>query len=510
MNVLILGSGGREHALSWKISQSRLLEKLYIAPGNAGTRMQGTNVALQVNDFEAIGNFCLEKEIDLVVVGPEEPLVKGIKDYFAGKGPGKAKVMPSPCEEGAVSGIVSEPANDKPAKDLKGITVIGPDSVGALLEGSKAFAKQFMKKYGIPTARYLPVTRKTISEGYGFLDTLKPPYVLKADGLAAGKGVLIIDDRNEAEKELKSMLDGKFGDASCKVVIEEFLSGIELSVFVLTDGKNYVMLPEAKDYKRIGEGDTGPNTGGMGSVSPVPFAGKEFMKKVETLIIKPTIKGLQSEKIDYRGFIFFGLINVGGNPYVIEYNVRLGDPETEAIIPRIRTDLLELMKATEKQELNKYSIDIDPRVVASVMLVSGGYPGSYKKGLEISGLEKAAGNGLSPANNSGSIQKSLFDENDLTGNAVSAAETAKGGNDEKTEKAGSAGGVPGGAGTESIIFHAGTKAGKGKVVTNGGRVLAVSSLAATMGEALENCYKTAGLISFDNVYYRKDIGKDLS
>ncbi len=510
MNVLILGSGGREHALSWKISQSRLLEKLYIAPGNAGTRMQGTNVALQVNDFEAIGNFCLEKEIDLVVVGPEEPLVKGIKDYFAGKGSKKAKDMPSPCEEGAVSRIVSEPANDKAAKDLKGITVIGPDSVGALLEGSKAFAKQFMKKYGIPTARYLPVTRKTISEGYGFLDTLKPPYVLKADGLAAGKGVLIIDDHNEAEKELKSMLDGKFGDASCKVVIEEFLSGIELSVFVLTDGKNYVMLPEAKDYKRIGEGDTGPNTGGMGSVSPVPFAGKEFMKKVETRIIKPTIKGLQSEKIDYRGFIFFGLINVGGNPYVIEYNVRLGDPETEAIIPRIRTDLLELMKDTEKQELNKYSIDIDPRVVASVMLVSGGYPGSYKKGLEISGLEKAAGNGLSPANNSGSNQKSLIDENDLPGNAVSAAETAKGGNDEKTEKAGSARGVQGGEITESIIFHAGTKAGKGKVVTNGGRVLAVSSLASTMGEALESCYKTAGLISFDNVYYRKDIGKDLA
>lgn len=518
MNVLILGSGGREHALSWKISQSRLLEKLYIAPGNAGTRMQGTNVALQVNDFEAIGNFCLEKKIDLVVVGPEEPLVKGIKDYFAGKGSGKAKAMSSPCEKVAESRVVSEPVtdkpdngnltvnelyttgkgenkelpedknspagNEKPVKDLKGITVIGPDSVGALLEGSKAFAKQFMKKYGIPTARYLPVTRTTLGEGLGFMETLKPPYVLKADGLAAGKGVLIIDDRSEAEKELKSMLDGKFGNASCKVVIEEFLSGIELSVFVLTDGKNYVMLPEAKDYKRIGEGDTGPNTGGMGSVSPVPFAGKEFMKKVESRIIKPTIKGLQSEKIDYRGFIFFGLINVGGNPFVIEYNVRLGDPETEAIIPRIRTDLLELMKATEKQELNKYNIDIDPRVVASVMLVSGGYPGSYKKGLEISGLDKAAGNGLSSANNSGTNQRSLYNENDTAGNMSVKS-------------------------TETIVFHAGTKSGKGRVVTNGGRVLAVSSLAITMEEALNICYKTAGQISFDNVYYRKDIGKDL-
>ncbi|TVR74314.1 MAG: phosphoribosylamine--glycine ligase [Marinilabiliales bacterium] len=359
----------------------------------------------------------------------------------------------------------------KPAKSkenaknpLAGITVIGPDSVGALLEGSKAFAKQFMKKYGIPTARYLPVTKATISEGLGFMETLKPPYVLKADGLAAGKGVLIIDDRREAERELKEMLEGKFGDASAKVVIEEFLSGIELSVFVLTDGKNYLMLPEAKDYKRIGENDTGPNTGGMGSVSPVPFAGGGFMKKVEERIIKPTIGGLQKEGIDYRGFIFFGLINVEGNPFVIEYNVRLGDPETEAIIPRIKNDLLELLVATGKQELEQHRIDIDPRVVASVMLVSGGYPGNYEKGLKIRGLKMVA-----------------------------------------AEKGKSA--QPGSE--DTIVFHAGTRKDNGKVVTNGGRVLAVSALASTMEKALKKAYKTAAGISFDKVYYRRDLGKDL-
>ncbi len=425
MNVLILGSGGREHALAWKISQSKLLDKLFVAPGNAGTRLLARNVDIRVNDFAAIGNFCLENKIFMLVVGPEEPLVKGIKDYFSAD------------------------------RLLSGISVIGPDRVGALLEGSKAFAKQFMKKYGIPTARYLPVTKSTISEARGFLETLSPPYVLKADGLAAGKGVVILDDRDEAEKELKSMLDGKFGDASTKVVIEEFLSGIELSVFVMTDGKNYLLMPEAKDYKRIGENDTGPNTGGMGSVSPVAFAGKKFMNKVETSIIQPTIEGLQSENIDYRGFIFFGLINVNGNPFVIEYNARLGDPETEAIIPRIKNDLLEMLIAIEKQELKNHTIDIDPRAVASVMMVSGGYPGNYRTGLEISGLDKAA------------------------------------------ER------------RDAIIFHAGTKIKEGKVLTNGGRVLAVSALADTLEAALEQSYETAGLVSFDEMYYRRDLGRDL-
>ncbi|MFO7923524.1 MAG: phosphoribosylamine--glycine ligase [Bacteroidales bacterium] len=466
MNVLILGSGGREHALAWKISQSRLLDKLFIAPGNAGTQKHGKNVNLKVNDFEAIGTFCLEKNIDMVVVGPEEPLVKGIKDYFYGRDTSPVKKELSPCEESKadnVEPLTGEGSNNKKSagekssrsKKLSGISVIGPDSVGALLEGSKAFAKQFMKKYGIPTARYLPVTKETISEGYGFLDTLKPPYVLKADGLAAGKGVLIIDDQKEAESELKSMLEGKFGDASCRVVIEEHLSGRELSVFVLTDGKNYLLLPEAKDYKRIGENDTGPNTGGMGSVSPVPFADHEFMKKVELRIIKPTITGLQKEKIDYRGFIFFGLMNVKGDPYVIEYNVRLGDPETEAIMPRIKNDLLELMADMEKQMLKKHTIDIDPRTVASVMLVSGGYPGSYKKGIEIS----------------------------------------------EPGTAGSSG--------ENIIFHAGTTGQKGKVLTSGGRVMAVSSIAGTMEKALERCYRTAEVIEFEGKYFRRDIGRDI-
>jgi phosphoribosylamine---glycine ligase len=326
-----------------------------------------------------------------------------------------------------------------------------------------------MRKYGIPTARYLSVTKNTVNEGLGFLDTLSPPYVLKADGLAAGKGVLILEEREQADKELKSMLEGKFGDASCRVVIEEFLSGTELSVFVLSDGKNYLLLPEAKDYKRIGEDDTGPNTGGMGSVSPVPFADMEFMKKVVNRIIQPTIKGLQEEKIDYRGFIFFGLINVSGNPYVIEYNARLGDPESEAIIPRIKNDLLELLAATSRQQLKKHKIDVDPRAVASVMLVSGGYPGDYKKGLEISGLAKAAGH------------------------------------DGSEKEDGDAGGK-----TETIVFHAGTVERDGKVLTSGGRVLAVSTLAKTMEVALERSYATAGLISFDKMYFRKDLGMDLS
>jgi phosphoribosylamine---glycine ligase len=432
MNVMILGSGGREHALAWKISQSKRLKNLFVAPGNAGTKKVAHNIDIKINDFDAIGNFCLVNHVDMLIVGPEEPLVKGIKDYFQTTG------------------------------SLSKVSVIGPDRVGALLEGSKAFAKQFMKKYGIPTARYLPVTKETIGEGLGFLETLSPPFVLKADGLAAGKGVVIVDDQKEAEKELKSMLDGKFGDASCRVVIEEFLSGIELSVFVITDGKNWLLLPEAKDYKRIGENDTGPNTGGMGSVSPVPFAGKEFMKKVVTRIIQPTIKGLQDEKIDYRGFIFFGLINVEGNPFVIEYNVRLGDPETEAIMPRIKNDLLEIFSDIENQNLKKHSIEIDERVVTSIMLVSGGYPGDYKKGIEISGLDQSAGH------------------------------------DPKNPVAG-----------HSIVFHAGTKERKGGVVTNGGRVLAVSSPGENMEQALERCYHTAEIIKFEGMYYRKDIGKDL-
>ncbi len=547
MNVLILGSGGREHALAWKISQSRLLDKLFIAPGNAGTQALGQNVTLQVNDFEAIGNFCLENKIEMVVVGPEEPLVRGIKDYFTGagnlsvknggqggkegdradgkaggkaadqggkasskeevgdndktgdkgdhdgKGGGKGTaetVAMKGTEEmaGKISKKVKKTAKTKGNAHkgpLAGITVIGPGRCGALLEGSKSFAKQFMKKYGIPTARSLSVTRETINEGRGFMETLKPPWVLKADGLAAGKGVLIIDDQREAERELKSMLEGKFGDASTTVVIEEFLDGTELSAFVLTDGKNYLLLPEAKDYKRIGENDTGPNTGGMGSVSPVPFAGREFMKKVETRIIQPTINGLQGENIDYRGFIFLGLMNVGGNPYMIEYNVRMGDPEAEAIIPRIKNDLLELFLAVDKQELDKHKIDIDPRAVASVMLASGGYPGSYEKGLEIKGLERVAGESVKTG--------PACSDTDGTG-------STEAGDPDRKKVAGS---------TESIIFHAGTKPEKGKVITNGGRVLAVSSLADTMEEALKECYRTAGLISFDKMYYRRDIGKDI-
>jgi phosphoribosylamine---glycine ligase len=431
MNVLIIGSGGREHAMAWKISQSRLLGKLYVAPGNAGTAKLCGNAGLQVGDFGDVGNFCLENKIDMVVVGPEEPLVRGIKDYFT--------------EAGKTISALSE------------IMVIGPDRTGALLEGSKAYAKQFMKKYGIPTARYLSVTKASISEGFAFLETLSPPFVLKADGLAAGKGVVILNNRDEAERELQSMLDGKFGEASARVVIEEYLHGIELSVFVMTDGKNWLLLPEAKDYKRIGEGDTGPNTGGMGSVSPVPFAGKEFMQKVVTRIIQPTIKGLHEEKIEYRGFIFLGLINVDGNPYLIEYNVRLGDPETEAILPRVKNDFLELLVAVGKQELHKHRIDIDRRAAASVMLVSGGYPEDYEKGIEISGLDS-------------------IEENKPT---------------------------------DSILFHAGTLLKDNKVLTNGGRVLAVSSLAENLHEALQLSYKSAGRISFDKMYYRKDLGADL-
>ncbi len=433
MNVLILGSGGREHALAWMISRSTLLETLYVAPGNAGTGSLCRNIDLQVNDFDGIATFCLKNSIDMVVVGPEEPLVRGIKDHFASE------------------------------KELSGIMVIGPDRSGARLEGSKDFAKEFMKKYNIPTASYLAVTTDNIDEGKKFLGSLNPPYVLKADGLAAGKGVVILDDRREAEKELDDMLRGKFGEASSKVVIEEFLDGIELSAFILTDGKDYLLLPEAKDYKRIGENDTGPNTGGMGSISPVPFAGIEFMKKVEDRVIRPTVEGLQSEGIDYRGFIFFGLINIGGDPFVIEYNVRLGDPETEAILPRIKNDMLEILISAGRQELKRQKTDIDERHAASIMLVSGGYPGDYEKGIEISGLEDAAGS--SSADNE--------------------------------------------AGTEIFLFHAGTKLKAGRIVTNGGRVLAVSSLSGSLDEALKRSYRAAAMISFEKMYYRRDLGKDL-
>lgn len=422
MNILILGSGGREHALAWKTAQSPRVDKLYIAPGNAGTAQTGTNVNLAVNDFEKIGDFAVENRVDMIVVGPEDPLVKGIYDFF------------------------------RQTTRLRHIHIIGPSKQGAQLEGSKDFAKAFMKRNNIPTAAYFPVTADTLEQGLAFLETQKPPYVLKADGLAAGKGVLIINNIEEAQNELRLMLEGKFGDASKKVVIEEYLSGIELSAFVVTDGVSYKMLPEAKDYKRIGEGDAGPNTGGMGAVSPVPFAGADFMKKVEDRIIRPTIEGIRQEKIDYRGFIFFGLMNCKGDPYVIEYNVRLGDPESEVILPRLRSDIVDLYAAVAGRNLHNVTVTIDPRAVTTVMLASGGYPGSYEKGKEITGLDKTDG---------------------------------------------------------SIIFHAGTKSADGKVLTNGGRVMAVSSVGDSFREALAVSNKNAAVIQFDKKYYRKDIGFDL-
>ncbi|MBN2275198.1 MAG: phosphoribosylamine--glycine ligase [Bacteroidales bacterium] len=422
MNILILGSGGREHALAWKTAQSPRVDKLYIAPGNAGTAQTGTNVNLAVNDFEKIGDFAVENRVDMIVVGPEDPLVKGIYDFF------------------------------RQTTRLRHIHIIGPSKQGAQLEGSKDFAKAFMKRNNIPTAAYFPVTADTLEQGLAFLETQKPPYVLKADGLAAGKGVLIINNIEEAQNELRLMLEGKFGDASKKVVIEEYLSGIELSAFVVTDGVSYKMLPEAKDYKRIGEGDAGPNTGGMGAVSPVPFAGADFMKKVEDRIIRPTIEGIRQEKIDYRGFIFFGLMNCKGDPYVIEYNVRLGDPESEVILPRLRSDIVDLYAAVAGKNLHNVTVTIDPRAVTTVMLASGGYPGSYEKGKEITGLDKTDG---------------------------------------------------------SIIFHAGTKSADGKVLTNGGRVMAVSSVGDSFREALAVSNKNAAVIQFDKKYYRKDIGFDL-
>jgi len=423
MNVLILGSGGREHAFAWKIAQSKQLQQLYIAPGNAGTANCGTNVNISVNDFEAIKNLVWEKDIDLVLVGPEDPLVKGIHDYFL---------------------------QDEVLKD---IPVIGPKKDGAQLEGSKDFSKKFMQKYSVPTAKYATFTKNDLEQGYKFLESLKPPFVLKADGLAAGKGVLILQDINEAKNELKSMLlDAKFGEASAKVVIEEFLKGIELSVFVLTDGKSYKILPAAKDYKRIGEGDTGLNTGGMGAVSPVPFANEDFIKKVEERVVKPTINGLNKEGIDYRGFIFIGLMNCDGDPQVIEYNCRMGDPETEVVIPRIKSDLLDLLKGVGTQTLHEKSYETIDEIATTVVMVSGGYPGDYEKGKEITGL----------------------DEN-----------------------------------KDSIVFHSGTKSEGGKVLTNGGRVFAITSFGNTIEEAVSKSFASAVKINYSGKYYRKDIGKDL-
>lgn len=423
MKILLLGSGGREHAFAWKISKSSQVEKLFIAPGNAGTESVGVNLAIAENDFEGLKQFALAEKIDMVVVGPEKPLVEGVVDFFS---------------------------NDE---ELRHIPVIGPDRQGAMLEGSKQFSKNFMMKHGIPTARYLSVDATNLQEGLAFLRELKAPYVLKADGLAAGKGVLILSEIEEAEKELREMLQGKFGDASSTVVIEEYLSGIECSVFVMTDGKNYKILPVAKDYKRIGEKDTGLNTGGMGAVSPVPFADEVFMQKVEERIIKPTINGLQKDNINYKGFIFIGLMNVEGDPFVIEYNARMGDPETEAVMLRIKSDLVDLLKGVAGGNLNEKILEIDSRSAVTIVLASGGYPESFEKGKEIFGLN-------------------MEQEN-------------------------------------TVIFHAGTKKEGEKILTNGGRVLAISSLGKTKNDARLASLAMAEKISFDKKYYRTDIGLDV-
>ena len=422
MNILIIGSGGREHAFGWKLKQSKKVNQLFFAPGNAGTSQIGINLSANVSDFQKIKTLALFNNIDLMLIGPEVPLVEGLHDFFAGD------------------------------PELKSVKVVGPKKEGAQLEGSKDFAKDFMMRHNIPTAKYLTVNNQNLNEGFAFLETLKAPYVLKADGLAAGKGVLIIESLEETKNSLKEMLAGQFGDASRKVVIEEFLSGIEVSVFAITDGKSYKILPEAKDYKRIGEGDTGLNTGGMGAISPVSFADAIFMEKVEKQIIQPTISGLQKEKIEYNGFVFFGLIRVNNEPFVIEYNVRMGDPETEAVMLRIKSDFVDLLEGAATGTLEDKTIEIDERSVAAVMLVSGGYPGNYENGKVITGFENVK---------------------------------------------------------NSIVFHAGTKTENNNIVTAGGRVIAISSYGTDMKNALEASYENAKIIQFDKKYYRKDLGFDL-